>query len=135
MHWVEGAGHGFVQLDESAFLAFCQVPGVEQVESTVGVTHAGTGAGVSAPGTMQHLAMKVGSEEELLALRDRLRTNGVVVMGPLDHGMCRPLYFAGPECLTLAAAWSRASIAHDRLIDHQVSEAAGTNPAAQARLR
>src|SRR3546814_18966056 len=61
MHGVEGAWHGFVQLDESTFLAFCQVPGVEQVESTVGVTTAGTGVGVSAPGTMQHLAMR--SEE------------------------------------------------------------------------
>ncbi|HEY9555396.1 MAG TPA: VOC family protein, partial [Acidimicrobiales bacterium] len=135
MHGVEGAWHGFVQLDESTFLAFCQVPGVEQVESTVGVTHAGTGAGVSAPGTMQHLAMKVGSEEELLALRDRLRTNGVVVMGPIDHGMCRSLYFAGPEGLTLEAAWSGAPLDPDRWIDPEVCEAAGITPDDVARFR
>src|SRR3546814_5108798 len=84
---------------------------------------------------MQHLAMKVGSEEELLALRDRLRTNGVVVMGPIDHGMCRSLYFAGPEGLTLEAAWSGAPLDPDRWIDPEVCEAAGITPDDVARCR
>ncbi|MCB1269765.1 MAG: VOC family protein, partial [Microthrixaceae bacterium] len=102
-----------------------QLPGMFDVESTIGVTHAGSGAGVSAPGTMQHLAFQVKSEDELLALRDRLRTNGIVVFGPLDHGMCRSIYFAGPEGLALEAAWSAGPMDHRMWIDPAVVEQAG----------
>lgn len=125
MHGVEGAWHGFVRLHENSYLAFVQVPGVEDVPATVGVTHAGNGAGVSAAGTMQHVALDVGDEDELLALRDRLRTAGVVVFGPIDHGFCRSLYFAGPEGLTLEAAWSAVPIAAASWIDPAVAAKAG----------
>ncbi len=135
MHGVDGAWHGFVQLNESSYLAFCQVPGVESVESTLGVTHAGTGAGVSAPGTMQHVAFDVATEAGLLAIRDRLRTAGVVALGPLDHGMCKSLYFAGPEGLTLEVAWSPAAIDGDEWIDPDVCAAAGISADDVARFR
>ena len=125
MHGVPGAWHGFVALNEDTYLAFCQVPGVEEVPSTVGLTHAGTGAGVSAPGTMQHVAFEVDSEDELLALRDRLRSNGVVALGPIDHGMCQSIYFAGPEGLTLEAAWQPAELDASRWVDPTVCTAAG----------
>ena len=49
------------------------------------------------PGTMQHVAFNVDSLDELLALRDRIRDRGIIVFGPLDHGMCHSIYFAGPE--------------------------------------
>ena len=125
MHGVPGAWHSFVQLDEHSYLAFCQVPGVEDAPSTIGITHAGNGAGVSAPGTMQHVSFQVGDEDALLTLRDRLRANGVVALGPIDHGMCRSIYFAGPEGLTLEAAWSEAAVDADRWVDPVVAEAAG----------
>src|SRR3546814_14578625 len=79
---------------------------------------------------MQHLAMKVGPEEELLALRDRLRTNGVVVMGPIAHGMCRSLYSARPEGLTLHAAWSGPPLHPYRRIPHPACAAADLRPEA-----
>ena len=135
MHGVDGAWHGFVQLNDTTYLAFCQVPGVESVESTLGVTHAGTGAGVSAPGTMQHVAFDVATEAGLLAIRDRLRSAGVVALGPLDHGMCKSLYFAGPEGLTLEVAWSPSSIDGDLWIDPAVCEAAGISAEDVARYR
>ena len=91
MHGVEGAWHGFFRLSDRCLLSFVQVPGVEEVPSTIGVTHSGTGAGISAPGTMQHLAFEVGSMDELLGMRDRLRSNGVVSFGPIDHGMCHSI--------------------------------------------
>jgi catechol 2,3-dioxygenase-like lactoylglutathione lyase family enzyme len=105
MHGVDGAWHGFVRLNESSSLAFCQIPGVETVPSTIGLTHAGLGSGVSAPGTMQHVAFNVASEDELLAMRDRLRTHGVVVFGPIDHGFCTSLYFAGSAQPIDAGSW------------------------------
>lgn len=128
MHGVDGAWHGFVQLSDHCLLSFVQVPGVEDVESTVGVTHSGTGAGISAPGTMQHLAFEVDSQDDLLGLRDRLRSNGVVTFGPIDHGMCHSIYFAGPEGLTLEAAWSEAALDPRAWVDPAVCEAIGMSP-------
>ena len=39
-------------------------------------------------------------------MRDRIRSRGVPVFGPLDHGLCHSIYFAGPENLTLEVATS-----------------------------
>jgi catechol 2,3-dioxygenase-like lactoylglutathione lyase family enzyme len=125
MHGVDGAWHGFVRLNDTSYVAFCQIPGVESVPSTIGLTHAGLGSGISAPGTMQHIAFDVASEDDLLAMRDRLRTNGVVVFGPIDHGFCKSLYFAGPEQLTLEVAYSAQPISADSWIDPSVVALAG----------
>ena len=125
MHGVPGAWHAFLRLDDTCYLALCMVPGVESVASTLGVTHAGTGAGVSAPGTLQHLAFKVNDEAELVALRDRIRSRGINVFGPIDHGMCRSIYFAGPEGLALEAAWSAAAVDGRAWVDPAVCAAAG----------
>ena len=42
--------------------------------------------------------------DDLLAMRDRIRSRGIVVVGPFDHGMCQSIYFAGPEGLCLEVA-------------------------------
>jgi catechol 2,3-dioxygenase-like lactoylglutathione lyase family enzyme len=122
MHGVDGAIHSFVQLDQTdgRCLSFTQVPGNESIEPEFGVTHAGNGAGTSAPGTMQHLAFAVADHDALLALQDRLRSHGVVVLGPIDHGMCESIYFAGPEGLALEAAWSSDPIEARRWVDPSV---------------
>ena len=46
------------------------------------------------------IALK-GNHEDMMAMRDRLRSKGVPVMGPVDHGMCVSMYFAGLENLSL----------------------------------
>lgn len=125
MHGVEGAWHGFLRLSDTCLLSFVQVPGVEDVEPIIGVTHSGTGAGISAGGTMQHLAFQVADEEALLTVRDRLRSHGIVTFGPIEHGMCRSIYFAGPEGLTLEAAWSAKPIDPRAWIDPVACEAIG----------
>ena len=53
---------------------------------------------------MQHLAFRVDNADELIAMRDRIRTKGVNVIGPLDHGMCQSIYFAGPDNMALEVA-------------------------------
>ena len=50
---------------------------------------------------MQHVALHVENFDELLALRDRIRSRGVPAIGPIDHGFCQSLYFAGPEGIVL----------------------------------
>ena len=59
---------------------------------------------------MQHLALNVDDDAQLIAMRDRIRSRGVNVIGPIDHGFCKSIYFAGPEHLTLEISTSRAAI-------------------------
>lgn len=117
MHGVPGGIHAFLKLDDHCSFSLVQLPDTAEVPSTLGITHAGTGAGNSAPGTMQHLAFQVADEAGLLAMRDRIRHRGVNVIGPLDHGMCQSIYFAGPEQLTLEVACSEKAIEPRRWID------------------
>jgi catechol 2,3-dioxygenase-like lactoylglutathione lyase family enzyme len=100
MHGVDNTFHGFVELSPDSYVAFVQHPeNAKDIEW--GVTHAGNpGAPVTA-GTMQHVAFHVDSMDDLLALRDRIRSRGVQVIGPIDHGFVQSMYFAGPEGLSL----------------------------------
>ncbi len=120
MHGVPGGIHAFLKLDDHCSFSLVQLPDTAEVPSTLGITHAGNGAGNSAPGTMQHLAFQVSSMDGLLAMRDRIRHKGVNVIGPLDHGMCQSIYFAGPEQLTLEVACSDKAIEANRWIDPAV---------------
>ena len=135
MHGAEGALHAFVELAPGSYVAFAQVPGVEEVAPELGVTHAGHGGGVSAPGTMQHVAFDVVDDDTMLGLRDRLRANGIAVFGPIDHGMCRSMYFAGPEGLTLEATTASEPIDPAQWIDPAVFERAGVSAADVERFR
>lgn len=133
MHGVPGAWHGFCRLNDHCSVAFTQVPGNEAAEPNPGVTHAGTAAGTSAPGTTQHIAFNVDSHDELLAMRDRIRSKGVNVIGHIEHGICTSIYFAGPEGLTLEVATSEDAIDPQAWIDPEVVELAGITPDDLAR--
>ncbi len=135
MHGVPGGWHGFCRLNDFCSVAFVQLAGNDGIESTVGVTHAGSGAGASAPGTMQHVAFNVDTHDELLAIRDRIRSKGVNVIGHIDHGMCESIYFAGPEGLTLEVATSSEALNPDAWIDPEVVALAGISPAELERYR
>lgn len=100
MHGVEGGYHGFVELAPDSHVAFVQLPGnTKDVE--YGVSHANGGGGPVRGGTMQHVAFHVDTLDDVLAMRDRLRSRGVQVLGPIDHGFCQSIYFDGPEGLNL----------------------------------
>ena len=135
MHGVPGAQHGFVKLADSSYVAFVGMPAIAEIDSEIGVTHAGSGAGVCAPGTMQHVAFNVDSLEDLLALRDRIRDRGINVFGPLDHGMCHSIYFAGPEHLSLEVATSAVPIDDRAWIDPEVVALCGIDEDELAAMR
>ena len=135
MHGVEGAWHGFMKLNDASYIAFVQTPDIEKIERTLGVTHAGNGARPCAGGTMQHVALNVDTEEELLVLRDRIRSRGVTVIGPIDHGMCKSMYFAGPEDLSLEVATSQEAIDGRAWIDPEVVGLAGISAEELDRYR
>ncbi|MBF2754063.1 MAG: VOC family protein [Gammaproteobacteria bacterium AqS3] len=137
MHGVKGAWHAFMEMGDESF-AFAYVPGNEKVDIEYGVTHAGSGAGVSAPGSMQHIAFNVDTPDDLMAMRDRIRSRGVNVFGPIQHGLCQSIYFAGPEGLTLEVATSGeagAPLDHEGTwIDREVQELAGISDAELEQL-
>lgn len=125
MHGVPGGLHAFMHMSDDSYFSIVQLPKVDEIPIEIGVTHSGTGAGVSAPGTLQHLAFKADSEEELLALRDRIRSRGINVIGPINHGLCKSIYFAGPDQLTLEVATSEEEIDAAKWVDPAVAERAG----------
>lgn len=136
LYWMHGADrciHAFMKLHDTAYVAFVQTPDNHAIGATIGVTHAGNPAASSAPGTMQHLALNVDSEADLLALRDRIRSRGIQVLGPIDHGVCKSMYFAGPENLTLELATSTAAIDARQWIDPEVVALAGISADELAR--
>ena len=106
MHGVENTWHGFLRLNDESSIAFVCNPDIENIPRVLGESHAGNPGANCAGGAMQHLALKVSGQEELMAMRDRLRSKGVPVMGPLEHGMCCSIYFAGPENLALELSYS-----------------------------
>ncbi|MEM7465489.1 MAG: VOC family protein [Pseudomonadota bacterium] len=126
MHGVEGFFHAFLKLDDSCSVAFVQQHNGEQVPTEMGVSHAGNPVTACAPGTMQHIAFNVDTAEELYAMRDRIRSKGVPVMGPIDHGFCKSMYFGGPENLVLEVSTSEGgSINEEAWIDPEVAELVG----------
>jgi catechol 2,3-dioxygenase-like lactoylglutathione lyase family enzyme len=135
MHGVPGAWHGFLKLNDHSSIAFVQTPEVAKVERELGVSHAGSPGGLSAGGTMQHLALNVDTYDELLALRDRIRSRGITVLGPIHHGMCDSIYFAGLEDLSLEIATSERPIDGRAWIDPEVVALAGIDAAELARFR
>ena len=135
MHGVPGAFHAFVHLNDHSYFSFVQMDDIADIPATIGVTHAGTGAGKAAAGVMQHLAFNVDNEADLLAMRDRIRTKGINVMGPIDHGVCKSIYFAGPEGLTLEVASSEGEMDQALWIDPKVLERVGISTEEAERFK
>jgi catechol 2,3-dioxygenase-like lactoylglutathione lyase family enzyme len=126
MHGVKNTFHGFVKLGNSSSIAFVQGPESGEIQPIKGVSHAAwTGAPV-APGAMQHVALNVDTEVDLLAMRDRVRSHGYWVMGPIDHGFCKSIYLAAPEGIMLEFSTSEGKpIDAEAWIDPEVVKLSG----------
>ncbi|MSR14542.1 MAG: VOC family protein [Gammaproteobacteria bacterium] len=135
MHNVEGYFHAFMELNPSCSVAFVFAPTVKDIPTQFGISHAGNPVKPCAPGVMQHLAFNVDTEDELHAMRDRIRAKGVRVLGPLDHGFCKSIYFGGPENLVLEVSTSRAAINAEAWIDPEVAKLNGISPEELARYK
>ena len=78
--------HIFFAMKDGGCVAFFEVP-----ESPPAIEDTNT------PHWVQHLALVVESEEELLEKKQALVDTGVDVIGPTDHGFCRSIYFHDPS--------------------------------------
>lgn len=135
MHGVPGALHAFLRMNDHSYFSIVQMPGVGDIPVELGRTHAGRGEMPSAAGTLQHLAFQVDTEEQLLAMRDRIRSHGVVAIGPIDHGLCKSIYFAGPDNMALEVATSRVAIDAGSWIDPAALAKAGITAEEAARFK
>lgn len=134
MHGVENTVHAFVKMGETTTIAFVQGPEMKDIEPQLGVSHPGFVVGNVAPGAMQHLALNVDSEADLMAMRDRIRAHGHWVMGPADHGFCKSIYLVAPEGIMLEfSTWT--GLDTDEWIDPEVVEHCGLSAADIARYR
>jgi catechol 2,3-dioxygenase-like lactoylglutathione lyase family enzyme len=132
MHGVPNTFHGFVELAGDSYLAFVQAPG-NPTEPHWGVTHSGNAGDPVTAGTMQHVAFNVDTVDDLLTMRDRIRSHGIQVLGPLDHGMIQSIYFAGPEHLSLEVCVGR-DIDERQWVDPEVQALCGISAAELGRL-
>lgn len=125
MHGVEGFFHGFLKMGDGSCVAFVFSPENTKLETTLGLTHPGNPGGTSAPGTLQHVSLNVADMDEMLVMRDRLRSKDVPVLGPVDHGFCYSIYFAGPENLSLEISCNNTPLEPNAWIDPEVVEKCG----------
>lgn len=135
MHNVEGYFHAFMELNPHCSVAFVYAPAVKDIPTEFGVSHAGNPVKPCAPGVMQHLAFNCDTDEELYAMRDRIRSKGVRVLGPLDHGFCKSIYFGGPENLVLEVSTSAQGIDAEAWIDPEVVALNGISAEDLARYK
>ena len=135
MHGVEQTVHAFLRLGDTSSLALVQSPAMQTIDPALGVSHPGFTAGDVAGGAMQHVAFNVDSAAALLAMRDRLRSHGHWVMGPIDHGMCQSIYATAPEGLMIEFSASAEPIDAEQWIDPEVVRFCGIDAAELTRYR
>lgn len=87
--------HVFLDAGAGNVLAFFELP-----------TRAPMGRDPNTPAWTQHLALEVGSMEELLATKAKLEAAGIEVVGPTDHTLFKSIYFFDPNGHRLELAYN-----------------------------
>lgn len=99
--------HVFLDAGAGNVLAFFELPNSPEM-----------GKDPNTPEWVQHLALQVGSLDELLAAKARLEADGIEVVGPTDHTIFKSIYFFDPNGHRLELAVQTSTPAMDRALDH-----------------
>jgi catechol 2,3-dioxygenase-like lactoylglutathione lyase family enzyme len=78
--------HVFFRMDDGSYVAFFELPDSPEM-----------GRDANTPAWVQHLALRVADEDALMRARQRIESHGVEVLGPVDHGICKSIYFFDPS--------------------------------------
>jgi len=78
--------HVFLDAGQGNVLAFFELPNSPDM-----------GKDPHTPEWVQHLAMQVGSMDELNEAKDRLEADGIDVLGPVNHTLFQSIYFFDPN--------------------------------------
>ena len=78
--------HIFLDAGMGNILAFFEIPNSPAM-----------GFDANTPRWVQHIAFQVEDEDTLLAAKAELKSNGISVIGPTDHGIIKSIYFFDPN--------------------------------------
>lgn len=78
--------HVFLDAGMGNVLAFFELPGQKPM-----------GRDDNTPAWVQHLALEIGSMDELMAAKARLEADGIEVIGPTNHTIFKSIYFFDPN--------------------------------------
>jgi lactoylglutathione lyase len=78
--------HIFLDAGAGNVLAFFELP-----------TKSPMGRDQNTPNWVQHLALEVGSMDEMMAAKARLEADGIEVIGPTNHTIFKSIYFYDPN--------------------------------------
>ena len=70
-------------MGDGSYIAFFELPKAPPM-----------GRDTNTPEWVQHLALNVANEGDLLAAKERLEANSVEVVGSTDHTICKSIYFS-----------------------------------------
>ena len=98
--------HVFLDAGGGNVLAFFELP-----------TRPEMGRDPNTPAWTQHLAMQVGSVDELLETKARLEADGIEVVGPTDHTIFKSIYFFDPSGHRLELAANTGTPNMSKMLD------------------
>jgi catechol 2,3-dioxygenase-like lactoylglutathione lyase family enzyme len=98
--------HVFLNAGAGNVLAFFELPNSPEM-----------GKDPNTPEWVQHLALQVGSLDELLAAKARLEADGIEVIGPTDHTIFKSIYFFDPNGHRLELAVQTSTPAMDKALN------------------
>lgn len=78
--------HIFFRMDDGSYVAFFELPESPDM-----------GRDGNTPLWVQHLALRVPDEETMMRYKQRIESHGVEVLGPVDHTICKSIYFFDPN--------------------------------------
>lgn len=78
--------HIFLDAGDENVLAFFELPNSPEMDRDQ-----------NTPEWVQHIAMRVGSVDALIAAKNELVSKGVDVLGPTNHGVFKSIYFFDPN--------------------------------------
>ena len=78
--------HIFFRMDDGSYVAFFELPESPDM-----------GRDEKTPTWVQHLALRVDDEETMMRYKQRIESHGVEVLGPVDHTICKSIYFFDPN--------------------------------------
>jgi len=86
--------HIFFRMKDGGYVAFFELP-----------TSPEMGRDENTPEWVQHLALSVETEDEMMRFKSKLEKAGIDVLGPVDHKICKSIYFFDPNGHRLEIAY------------------------------
>ncbi len=78
--------HVFFRMEDDSYVAFFELPESPEM-----------GRDPNTPAWVQHLALRVKDEETLMRCKKKIESHGIEVLGPVDHTICKSIYFFDPN--------------------------------------